>query len=149
MPRGLLDGMAFSALNAPPARIERADVAVVERTTADDLPSIQALWPWFEGLVGLRGRKMFARVDERAGTYTVCTPVRDGDRPAELGLATGVLPGGSYLRGHLTGEPPGIYARIGDAMAELQAAAIVTDATRPLVEFYRRRDHVELWVPVP
>ncbi|WP_370962297.1 GyrI-like domain-containing protein [Amycolatopsis sp. cg9] len=140
--------MAPSALTAPPARIERADVAVMERTTADDLPSIQALWPWFERLVGLRGRKMYARVDERAGTYTVCTPVREGDRPAELGLATGVLPGGRYLRGQLSGEPPGIYARIGTAMAELQAAVAV-DESRPLVEFYRRRDRIELWVPVP
>ncbi len=120
----------------------------MEWTTADDLPSIQALWPRFERLVGLRGRKMYARVDERAGTYTVCTPVLAADRPAELDLATGVLPGSRYLRGHLSGDPPGMYARIGEAMAELQAAADDVDGGRPLVEFYRRRDHVELWVPV-
>jgi hypothetical protein len=32
-------------------------------------------------------------------------------------------------------------------MAELRAMAQV-DEVRPLVEFYRRRDQIELWVPI-
>ncbi|MEU5263877.1 hypothetical protein [Amycolatopsis sp. NPDC021455] len=139
--------MTSSVLNAPPARIRRADVVVMEQSTADALPAIQARWPAFERRVGLRGRKMFARVDERAGTYTVCTPVKPGDRPGELGLRTGVLRGGWYLRGNLVGDPPEIFERSGAGMAELRAVAPI-DGTRPLVEYYRRHDHVELWMPV-
>ncbi|MFI5585679.1 GyrI-like domain-containing protein [Amycolatopsis sp. NPDC051758] len=136
-----------SVLSAPPARIHRSDVVVMEQTAADELPAIQALWPAFERVVGLRGRKMFARADERAGTYTVCTPVKPGDRPEELGLRTGVLPGGWYLRGTLVGAPELIYGRIAGGMAELRRAAPL-DETRPLVEFYRRHGHIELWLPV-
>jgi hypothetical protein len=33
-------------------------------------------------------------------------------------------------------------------MKELQAM-VQMDPTRPLVEFYRRHDQVELWVPIP
>ncbi|MFD9889377.1 hypothetical protein ACFWY9_08550 [Amycolatopsis sp. NPDC059027] len=139
--------MTTSVLHAPPARIQRQDVTVVEQTTADELPRIREIWPSFERLVGLRGRKMYARIDERAGTYTVCTPVKAEDRPESLGLRTGVLPGGWYLRGRLVGEPATIHGRIGAGMAELQAAA-EADETRPLVEFYRRHDHIELWLPI-
>lgn len=120
----------------------------MEQTTADELPRIQAVWPSFERLVGLRGRRMFARIDEGAGTYTVCTPIKDGDNPAGIGLAVGTLPGGWYLRGSLVGEPGEIYPRIGAGMSELRRA-VTPDPGRPLVEFYRRRDQVELWVPIP
>ncbi|HEX4391086.1 MAG TPA: hypothetical protein VH084_06030 [Mycobacterium sp.] len=57
------------------------------RSTTDELSSIQQAWPWFEQLVGLRGRKMFAQVDESAGTHTVCTPVTSGDRPERLRIS--------------------------------------------------------------
>jgi hypothetical protein len=139
--------MTTSVLHAPPTRIHRPDVTVMEQATADELPEIQKLWPSFERLVGLRGRKMYGRADVEANTYTACTPIRDDDRPEELGLRTGVLSGGWYLRGNLTGEPPGIFEKIGPGMAELEGAEPV-DHTRPLVEFYRRNDVIELWVPV-
>jgi hypothetical protein len=130
-----------------PHLIQRTDVAVMEQSAADEFAQIKKLWPSFERLVGLRGRQMYARVDERANTYTVCTPVRDDDRPDELGLRSGTLSGGWYLRGRLAGEPPELYGRIGPAMTELKAAAEL-DETRELVEFYRRHDRIELWVPV-
>jgi hypothetical protein len=142
-----MNAMATSVLQAPPTRIHRPDVAVMEQTTADELPEIQKLWPSFERLVGLRGRKMYGRADVKANTYTACTPVRDGDRPEEFGLRTGVLRGGWYLRGNLTGESPAIFEKIGPGMAELEGAEPV-DHARPLVEFYRRHDVIELWVPV-
>jgi hypothetical protein len=129
-----------------PDRISRVDVTVMARTTVDDVPHIQALWPVFETLVGLRGRKMYATVDTAARTYTTCTPVRDGDDPQALGLEVRVLPGGDYLRGRLVGEPPAVYEQIGPGMAELERLAD-RDLSRPLVEFYRRHDQVELWVP--
>ena len=112
----------LSVLTGPPDRIEREAVAVLARTTVDDLPHIQAVWPAFEALVGLRGRKMFAQVDPRQGTYTVCTPVRHDDHRERLGLDVTTLPGGWFARGRLRGEPPGVYAQIGPAMAELEAS---------------------------
>src|SRR5215475_4866766 len=136
-----------SVLAAPPGRIERADVTVMAQATVDDLPHIQQLWPSFERLVGLRGRKMYAMVDVGANTYTACTPLHDDDDPERLGLRLGTLPGGPYLRGRLVGEPPQVYEQIGTGMQELEAAVDV-DADRPLVEFYRRHDQIELWVPI-
>jgi hypothetical protein len=129
------------------ARVRRRDVTIMGQTTADELSHIQAIWPSFEQVVGLRGRKMFAQIDEVQGTYTVCTPVKASDRPEQLGLQAGLLAGGWYLRGSLVGEPSQIYPRISDGMAELKAA-MPADVSRPLVEFYRRRDHVELWLPI-
>ena len=58
---------------------------------------------------------------------------------AELGLQTGTLPGGWYLRALITGDPPALYARIGPAMQALAAVAAPADRGRPLVEYYRRR----------
>jgi hypothetical protein len=137
-----------SVFSSPPDRIERQDVVVMERSTVDDLAHIQEIWPPFEHLVGLRGRKMYAYADLRLNTYTVCTPVREDDDPESFGLETGTLPGGSYLRGRLVGAPSVICALIGPGMHELQEMGHV-DTVRPLVEFYRRHDQVELWVPFP
>ena len=131
----------------PPHRVERTDVRVMERSTVDDLDHIQQIWPAFERLVGVRGRKMYAYVEVERGTYTVCTPVLERDDPDNFGLTVGTLRGGWYLRGRMTGEPSDIYAVIGDAMSDLRARAD-GDPTRPLVEYYRRHNQVELWVPV-
>jgi hypothetical protein len=134
--------------DSPPARTLQADVPVMLERTRDELPAIQQLWPRFEELVGLRGRKMYAMVDTQSGTYATCTPVRRGDDPGRLGLQTGTLPGGWYLRALITGEPPALYARIAPAMQALTRLAIPADPARPLVEYYRRHDQIELWVPV-
>lgn len=130
----------------PPDRIQRDDVVVMQQQTVDDLPHIQQLWPAFEQLVGLRGRKMYAMANGR--TYTACTPLRDGDDPEQLGLSLGTLPGGTYLRGRIVGEPPQLYEQIGPGMTELEQASTVDDS-RPFVEFYRRHAEIELWVPIP
>ena len=140
-----MDPSVFVSL---PDRMHRAiDVTVMQQTTVDDLAHIQAVWPSFELLVGLRGRKMFALIDTDANSYTVCTPVKDGDDPGSLGLQVGTLPGGWYLRGRLVGEPPEVYEHIADGMAELEAM-MTADPARPLVEFYRRRDEIDLWLPI-
>lgn len=119
----------------------------MEQTTIDDLPHIQAIWPSFEQLVGLRRRKMYARADEPSNSYTVCTPLLEGDDPQRLGLSIGTLRGGRYLRGRIVGDPPESYGKISTGMAELEAAT-PKDAGRPVVEFYRRHDQIELWVPI-
>jgi len=132
-----------------PTRTLKAGVTVMLERTRDELPAIQRLWPRFERLVGLRGRRMYAMVDLRAGTYAACTPVQDGDDPARLGLDTAELPGGWYLRARITGDPPGLYERIAPAMQALATLATPADPDRPLVEYYRRHNEIELWVPVP
>jgi hypothetical protein len=141
--------VAGDLFDSPPARTLKAGVTVMLERTRDELPAIQQLWPRFENLVGLRGRRMYAMVDTRAGTYAACTPVREGDDPARFGLDTAQLPGGWYLRARITGNPPGLYERIGPAMQALAALAAPADPGRPLVEYYRRHDEIELWVPVP
>jgi hypothetical protein len=127
--------------------IERFDVPVMLATCPDALTDIQALWPDFETRVDIRGRRMYALVDVHAGTYSPCTPIRPADDPAALGLAIGVLPGGRFLRGRLCGAAPELYAKIAPGMDELLLREHV-DPGRPLVEFYRRQDEIELWVPV-
>jgi hypothetical protein len=73
--------------------------------------------------------------------------VREGEDPA-LGLESGTLPGGRYLRARLRGEPPEVYERIGPTFAALVKAAR-TDETRPSsIEFYGHRDEIELLLPV-
>jgi hypothetical protein len=90
---------------------------------------------------------MYARIDEQLGTYTVCTPLRDGDDPDGFGLLRGTLAGGCYPRGRIVDEPPESYQAIGPGMAELKAM-MPSDPVRPLVEFYRRHDQIELWLPI-
>jgi hypothetical protein len=127
--------------------LDREPASVMLASCVDELPAIQALWARFERLVGLRGRRMYGVVDLTAGTYTTCTPLRPDDDPAAYRLEVGTLPGGRFRRGRLIGEPPGLYESIGPGFEELEALGGV-DRGRPLVEFYRRRDEVELWAPI-
>jgi hypothetical protein len=138
-----------TVFDAAPTRIQRDDVAVLLRRTKDNLADIQRLWPVFEELVGVRGRQKFAMVDTSLDSYATCTTIRPDDDPAELGVETGTLPGGAYLRGRLSGPAPGIYDHIGPGMAELiTVAGDDLDQGRPLIEYYRRHDKVDLLVPV-
>ena len=105
-------------LNSRPARALKPGLAVMAERTSDELPAIQELWPRFERLVGLRGRRMYAMIT--AGTYTACTPIREEDDPASLGLTRAVLPGGWYLPARITGHPPGLYALFAPAMQALR-----------------------------
>ena len=141
-------GMTDAVFDSQPTRTLKTGMSVMLERTRDELPAIQALWPRFERLVGLRGRRMYAMVDTRAETYAACTPVKDDDDPARLGLDTSDLPGGWYLRARITGDPPGLYERIGPAMQALTALAAPVDPDRPLVEYYRRHEEIELWVPI-
>jgi hypothetical protein len=139
--------MTTSLFVARPVRVEKQDTPVMGQHTVDDLPHIREIWPSFERLVGVRGRRMYARADLTRNTYTVCTPIREDDDPESLGLQRGTLRGGPYLRGRLAGEPSVIFSRIEKGMTELRAL-MPMDQTRPLVEFYRRHNEVELWVPI-
>lgn len=131
-----------------PARlIERDETQVMFLSTTEDPAKIGPLWQRLEALVGLRGRKFFGAFDASTQEYRVCVQVREDDDPAALGLESGTLPGGRYLRARLRGKPPEVYERISPTFAALVKAAR-PDKTRPSIEFYRHRDEIDLLLPV-
>ena len=88
--------------------------------------------------VGLRGRKYFGAFDT-SGEYVVCVQLREDDDPQALGLEVGSLPGGRYALQRLMGEPPDVYDLIGPTFERLSQRPD-RDRTRPVIEFYRRRN---------
>jgi hypothetical protein len=130
-----------------PSNVRLEDIAVLYRSCADEVPAMQAAWASFERAVGLHGRRFYGIFDPVAREYRVCVKTRDGDDAAALEAREGVIPGGRYLRVILTGEPPGVYELIGPTFQRMEAASSV-DPARPFVEFYKRRDRIELLVPI-
>ena len=127
--------------------VERAETEVMYLPTADEPVDMRRGWERLEAVVGLRGRKFFGAFDPSTREYRVCVQVREGGDPAALGLELGTLPGGRYLRARLRGEPPEVYERIAPTFAALVKAAR-PDETRPSIEFYRKRDEIDLLLPV-
>jgi hypothetical protein len=126
----------------------RPDTAALSREVPLDLPAIQKAWPAFEsGFDSLHGRRMMGLIDNRAGTYRLCTERLPRDIENPLGLDETTIPGGRYLRLRLIGDPPGVYGQIAAAFDELFEHAD-HDPTRPLIEFYRREGEVDCLVPV-
>lgn len=128
-------------------RFTRKAGPILVQRVPDELPAIQQGWATFEELVGLRGRKFYGAVDERAGDYLLCTALKDDDPPDHFGLEVGELAGGDYLRIVLQGEPPAVYEQIGPAVRHLHELAPADDQRRD-VEYYRRHDVIEVWMPV-
>jgi len=128
--------------------VERDEVRVMFISVRDDVGEMREAWQRLEELVGTRGRKFFGAFYPPTKEYRVCVELRDEDDPGKLGLEAGALPGGRYLRVRLRGEPPAVYDRIGLTFQEL-ARSTTSDDTRPSIEFYRRRDEIDLLLPVP
>src|SRR5436305_10501817 len=99
-------------------------------------------------LDSLRERHFFGVFDPVSSEYLACVQRRDDDDPGALGLSDTVIPGGAYLRARLTGQPPAVYARIAPTFDELERHAQQPDSERPLIEFYRRHNEIDLLVPV-
>ena len=128
--------------------VERRDTEVMFTRAADEQEAITRAWAELEGLVGsLRGRRFYGVLDPGRREYRACVELRDGDDPDALALETTTLPGGRYARVTVEGEPPAVYASIAPAFARL-ARRPDRDPTRPEIEFYRRRDAIDLLVPV-
>ena len=117
------------------------------RVTDDNPEAMGRAWAELEAAVGLRGRKFFGAFQPLTGEYRVCVQLRDGDDPDALGLKVGTLPDGRYLRLRLEGEPPAVYERIAPSFEALMKQAD-PDPSRPSIEFYRRRDVIDLLLPV-
>jgi hypothetical protein len=127
--------------------VDRDEVDVMFFRSPDDPAVFGPLWTRLEELVGLRGRKFYGAFTPSTKEYHVSVQRQDGDDPAALGLETGTLPGGRYLRARLHGEPPQVYERIGPTFEALAAAAH-SDESRPSIEFYRQRDQIDLFLPI-
>jgi hypothetical protein len=127
--------------------VEREEVAVMYRVNDDNPEAMGSAWAELEAAVGLRGRKFFGTFQPSTGEYRVCVQLREGDDPDALGLEVGTLPDGRYLRLRLEGEPPAVYERIAPSFEALMQKAD-PDPDRPSIEFYRRRDVIDLLLPV-
>ena len=126
--------------------VERTETSVMFKRVADEATAIGRGMQEVEETVGLRGRKYYGAFDND-GEYRICVQLREGDDPQALGLEVGSLPGGRYARERLTGEPPKIYELIAPTFERLSSRPD-RDPSRPGIEFYRRRDVIDLLLPV-
>jgi hypothetical protein len=129
--------------------VERDAVEVMFLRVADEVSAIGVGWTALEAAVeSLRGRKFVGAFDVSAGEYRACVVRRPEDDPATLGLELGVIAGGRYALVRLVGEPPGVYEHIGPTFERLTRQRSDHDRTRPGLEYYRRRDTIDLLLPV-
>ena len=126
--------------------IERDEIAVQFVRVPDGLEHIRRAWTQLEAVVDLRCRRFYGAFDPVADDYRACIEVRDGDELVPS-LENGTLPGGRYLRAQLRGEPPAVYERIGPTFEDLMREA-KADTSRPGLEYYRRRDEIDLLLPI-
>jgi hypothetical protein len=129
------------------APVERDEVEVMFLRIRDMVEEMGPAWQRLEELVGTRGRKFFGAFYPATGEYRICVQTQEGDDPDALGLETGSLPGGRYLRTRLRGEPPELYDQIKPTFEALASSAD-SDETRPGIEHYRRHDEIDLLLPV-
>lgn len=130
------------------SEVHREPVNVMFLEVADTQAGITEGWRRLENLLGdLRGRRFFGTAEAEPHVYRVCVQQRNEDQPIRLGLATGDIPGGRYLRIRLRGEPPALYEGIAPAVGRLEAAR-PRDTTRPIIEHYRRQGEVDVLMPL-
>jgi hypothetical protein len=121
---------------------------VLFRRVADEPKAIARGWSELEQALGsLRGRKFYGVFDAPLREYRVCVESRAGDDGRALGLEAGRLPGGRYACVRPRGEPPEVYERIAPTFEALSRRDDADD-TRPGIEFDRRRDVIDLLLPV-
>jgi hypothetical protein len=128
-------------------RIDREPRPIMFRRIPDELPAMRRAWSEIEDMVGMRGRKFYGIFDAVAVEYLVCAEIRSDDPADRFGLEAGELAGGAYLQLSLKGEPPAVHGEIGPGFKRLHALE-ERDEQRHDVEFYRRHNEIELWMPV-
>jgi hypothetical protein len=113
----------------------------------DEVDQFAPLFTTIEELVGLRGRKFYGAFYLASHEYHVCVQTQDGDDASALGLESGVLPGGNFLRWRLRGEAPAVYGRIAPTFTMLRTLATM-DPDRPGIEFYRAHGEIDCLLPI-
>jgi hypothetical protein len=108
-----------------PDVVERPALAVLARRIPDELPEMQRTWAEVETAVGLRGRHFYGAFD----------PARRR------------CPEAASRAIRLHGEPPAVYEQIGPAFRELHDRYDV-DGSRLQLEHYRRRDEIDVLLPI-
>jgi hypothetical protein len=79
-------------------RVGRIETRVLFVSAPDESDEIGPAWDHLESTLGsVRGRRFFGVFDD-SGIYRCCAEVRAGDDAARLGLESGTIPGGRYLR---------------------------------------------------
>ena len=131
------------------AIVERREIPVMFRRTSDAQEAIARTWAEVETAVGLlKGRKFYGAFHVTTNEYWVCVQRRDDDDPGALGLEEGTLPGGRYATERLEGDPPAVYGLIKPTVDRLAEQRSDEDASRPSIEFYRRHDVIDLFLPI-
>jgi hypothetical protein len=134
-------------MTGEPTIVEREEIAVQYVSVPDGIEGIRRAWDELEAAVGsLRGRHFYGAFYPSTDEYRACVEVGESDEPVP-GLESGTLPGGRYRRARLTGDPPGVYERIGPTFEQL-ATQGDGDPDRPGLEHYRRHDEIDLLLPV-
>ncbi len=134
-------------MQLPVRRVERIETPVMFVAARDGSDEIGPAWDHLETVVGsLRGRRFFGVFDD-SGIYRCCVQVRVGDDADQLGLESGVVPGGPYLCATVRGPQPAAYALLTPTFQELRRSA-ERDDSRPSIEYYRRHDRIDLLVPI-
>ena len=126
--------------------VARDEIAMQFVRVPDGLAHIRRAWDELEAAVDLHGRHFYGAFDPVVQDYRACVEARKEDDPI-AGLEIGTLPGGRYLRARLRGEPPGIYGDIKPTFDALVAQR-TPDTSRPSLEHYRRRDEIDLLLPI-
>lgn len=141
MPDEVVDAGRFSI-------VEWQDTDVLFLEVADEPGEMAVAWARLEDVLGsLTGRRFYGVFDLRGGWYRTCVEARESDSADKLELRVGRIDGGRYLRTRLRGEPPALYEAIPQAFERLMMAAH-RDERRPSIEHYRRRDEVDVLMPV-
>jgi DNA gyrase inhibitor GyrI len=130
------------------AAVEREEIEVMYQGCRFSPEATSRAWQDLEAAVSPRGRKFFGTYLPSTGEYRVCVQLKEGDDPEALGLMVGTIAGGRYLRLRIRGEPPGLYDQIEPSFRML-VEHTEPDPERPSIEFYRRRDVIDLLLPVP
>jgi hypothetical protein len=132
-----------------PKIVERDEVAVMFRRTTSAQEAITRTWAEVEAAVGSpKGRTFYGAFDMTTGEYRVCVKSKKRDDASALGLEQGVLPGGRYARERLEGDPPAVYGEIRPTFARLAEQYPDRDLSRPSIEVYRRRNQIDLLLPI-
>ena len=130
-------------MRLPVRRVERTETPVMFVAATDGSAEIGPAWDHLETVLGsLRGRKFLGVFDD-PGIYRCCVQVRVGEEPDQLGLQSGVVPGGHYLSATVRVPQPAAYALLTPTFEQLSGFGD-RDDTRPSIEYYRRHDRIDL-----